>query len=197
MEAYYQKAAAAGSPVELARIDSWHRLPGLIDALAARVQAGLEKFPAGEREQVHVLYTAHSLPARIREWNDPYPEQLLETVAAVAEKLGPRSHSFAYQSAGRTPEPWLGPAVDAEVDRLVQEGRSAILVAPVGFVCEHVEVLYDIDIELKQRAGRLGARLERIELVNAAPEMIAGLAGLVREAAWRAGWLENHEDAAI
>jgi len=191
VEVYYQKAMAAGSPVELARIESWHILPGYIDALAARVQAGLEKFSRGERERVHVLYTAHSLPERIRAWNDPYPDQLRETVAGVAGKLGSRSYSFAYQSAGRTPEPWLGPAVDTEVERLVREGCLAILVAPIGFVCDHVEVLYDIDIELKQQAARLGARLERIELVNTAPEMIAGLAGLVRTAARRAGWTEG------
>lgn len=180
VEVYYQRAAEAGTPVALARIDEWHLLPGYLDALATRVRHGLEAFPPGEREAVHVLFTAHSLPQRILEWNDPYARQLAETVTGVIERTGPIPHSFAYQSAGRTPEPWLGPSAGEAIAQFAQQGTRAVLVAPVGFVCEHVEILYDIDIEMKAQAQQLGMRLERTELVNADPEMIRGLAGLVR-----------------
>ncbi len=187
--AYFKKVDEAGSPIELARLERWHLLPGYLDALADRVRAALERFPTAVRAEAPVVFTAHSLPQRILEWGDPYPDELHATVAAVMERLGTHPYEFAYQSAAMTAEPWLGPDVAEVIDRLALEGKRHILIAPVGFVCEHVEILYDIDIVLKRQAKSVGIHLERIEMLNSSPLMIAGLAELVRGKAKEAGWL--------
>jgi len=186
---YYEEVAESKSGVEIAPIESWHLLPGYVDALAERVGAALARFPAGDRATVPVVFTAHSLPQRVREWDDPYPRQLEETRCSVLDRIGPRSSRFAFQSAGMSPEPWLGPDVGEVLDELAAEGHRSVLVAPIGFVCDHVEVLYDLDIVLQERARVLGVRLERTEMLNDAPAMIGGLAGLVRDTAGRAGWM--------
>lgn len=123
--------------------------------------------------------------------NDPDADQLAVTVGALIALLGERPHRFAYQSAAMTPDPWLAPDVADVVDELARESVRDVLVAPIGFVCEHVEILYDIDLELQDHAVRLGIRLERIEMLNDHPEMIAGLARLVRERAAEAGWVSR------
>jgi ferrochelatase len=186
--AYYREIDEARSGVEVKAIESWHLLPGYLDALADRVRRALARFPESARERVHLLFTAHSLPSRILEWNDPYPRHLEETVGGVLARLGDRPHGFAYQSAGMSGEPWLGPDAETAVDRLAEAGVREVLVVPIGFVCEHVEVLYDVDVELKAHAGTRGVRLERIEMLNDHPAMIAGLAELVRDAVREAGW---------
>jgi ferrochelatase len=186
--AYYREIDEARSGVEVKAIESWHLLPGYLDALADRVRQALARFPESARERVHLLFTAHSLPSRILEWNDPYPRHLEETVGGVLARLGDRPHGFAYQSAGMSGEPWLGPDAETAVDRLAEAGVREVLVVPIGFVCEHVEVLYDVDVELKAHAGTRGVRLERIEMLNDHPAMIAGLAELVRDAVREAGW---------
>lgn len=185
---YYEEVKEADSGVHVAAIESWASLPGYTAALARSVQAGLERFPAGVREGVTVVFTAHSLPERIRASNDAYPEQLAATLRAVLEHMGPQPHRFAYQSAGRSDEPWLGPDVAAVVEELAAEGCRQVLIAPIGFVCEHVEVLYDLDVDLRGKAERLGVRLERTEMLNDNPLMIQALAELVRSEAARAGW---------
>jgi len=187
--AYYNKVEEAGVPIEIARIERWHLLPGYLDALAGQVREALEKFPADVRADVPIVFTAHSLPKRILEWNDPYPDELQATVAGLMERLGPHPYEFAFQSAAMSAEPWLGPDAGEIIKRLADQGRRHILIAPVGFVAEHVEILYDIDIVYKQQADQLGVRLERIELLNTAPAMIAGLADLVRSTAKEKGWL--------
>lgn len=186
---YYRKAAEAGSGIAIARIESWHLLPGYVRALAARVRGAIERLPAELREEAPVIFTAHSLPERIHTWDDPYPRQFAETVEAVLAQLGERRWRVAYQSASPTPEPWLGPDVGETLEALAREGTRAAVVAPAGFVSEHVEVLYDLDCELHERAEALGVRLERIAMLNDHPAMIEGLAGLVRRAARDAGWL--------
>lgn len=187
--AYYKKADEARSPVEIARVERWHLLPGYLDALAAHVRAALLKFPADMRAGVPIIFTAHSLPQRILEWHDPYPDELQATVTALMERLGPHPHEFAFQSAAMTPDPWLGPDAGAVIARLAAEGQRNVLIAPVGFVCEHVEILYDIDVVYHRQAQALGMQMERIEMLNTAPQMIAGLAALVRQTAQQAGWL--------
>jgi protoporphyrin/coproporphyrin ferrochelatase len=189
--AYYKKVKEAGAPVEIARIERWHLLPGYLDALTERVRAALARFPAEVRAEVPIIFTAHSLPQRILEWHDPYPDELLATTAAVMERLGPHPHHFAFQSAAMTPDPWLGPEAGDVIASLAQAGQQNILLAPVGFVCEHVEILYDVDVVYQRQARSLGVRLERIEMLNTAPAMIAGLAGLVRAKAVEAGWLQS------
>jgi ferrochelatase len=173
----------------VARIERWHVLPGYLEALADRVRAALLKFPAEVRAGVPIIFSAHSLPERILGWNDPYPDELRATVAGVIDRLGSHPHEFAYQSAAISNEPWLGPDVGAVLDRLAQAGRKHALIAPIGFVVEHVEILYDIDVVYQQQATALGLQLERIEMLGTAPSMIAGLAELVHHAAREAGWL--------
>lgn len=187
--AYFKKARDAHSPVEVAPIERWHLLPGYITALADRVRAALQTFPADDRADVPIIFTAHSLPQRILQWDDPYPDELHATVEAVMQRLGPRPYAFAYQSAAMTPEPWLGPDAGEWIERFAAEGKKHVLIAPIGFVCEHVEILYDVDIAFKRQAEALGMQLERIEMLNDAPQMIAGLAELVRDKAKEAGWL--------
>jgi protoporphyrin/coproporphyrin ferrochelatase len=186
--AYYQKADEAAAPVELARIERWNLLPGYLVALADHVRAGLGRFPADVRARVPIIFTAHSLPQRILEWNDPYPAELRATVEAVIERLGPHPHYFAYQSAAMTPDPWLGPDAGAVVAELAGAGHRHMLLAPIGFVCEHVEILYDVDVVFRRQAQALGVQLERIEMLNTNLTLIAGLAQLVQRTAAEAGW---------
>jgi ferrochelatase len=187
--AYYKKIEEADSPIKFARIEDWHLQSGYINALVNRVRDALKRFPEDARDDVPVIFTAHSLPERILEWNDPYPIQLNETVTAVMEKLGSQPHEFAYQSAAFSDIPWLGPDAGEVIERLVAVGKKHILVCPIGFVCEHVEILYDIDIVYQNLAKSLGVHLERIEMLNTTPEMITGLADLIRAKAIEAGWL--------
>ncbi len=188
VELYFEKVEEARVPIEVAPIREWHRLPGFLEAVADRIRSALGRFPAERRGDVPVLFTAHSLPERILEWDDPYPAQLRASVEAILERLGPRPHRFAYQSMGKRPEPWLGPEVGEVLEGLAREGHRDALVAPIGFTSEHLEVLYDVDIELRRRAASLGVRLERIEMANEHPAMIEGLAGLVRATADARGW---------
>lgn len=187
--AYIKKIEEADSPILFSCIENWHLDKGYISALANRVRDALKRFPEEVRANVPVIFTAHSLPEKILEWNDPYPTQLRETVSAVMEKLGSQPYEFAYQSAAISTIPWLGPDAGEVIERFASEGNKHILLCPIGFVCEHVEILYDIDIVYQNLAKSLGVHLERIEMLNTAPEMIAGLAGLVREKAEEAGWL--------
>lgn len=187
--AYYQRLEEADSPIQFSRIENWHLEAGYIHALANRVRDALIRFPKEVRADVPIIFTAHSLPEKILEWDDPYPAQLRETVSAVMEKLGSQPHEFAFQSAAISTISWLGPDAGAVIEHLVAEGNKHILLCPIGFVCEHVEILYDIDIVYQNLAKSLGIHLERIEMLNTAPEMIAGLAGLIREKAKEAGWL--------
>ena len=186
--AYYKRLQEAGSSIQVAPVESWNLLPGYLEALAANVRAALERFPADERAGVPVIFSAHSLPERILTWGDPYPAQLRATVAALAELQPGREYTFAFQSAAISNEPWLGPDAGSLIAKYAAEGRKNILLAPIGFVCEHVEVLYDVDVVFKKQAAALGVRLERIEMLNTAPQMIAGLAGLVREKAKEMQW---------
>ena len=189
IQAYFNKLEEANSGMKIARIYDWHLLPEYLDALAGRVEAALERFSESVRAEVPVIFTAHSLPERILEWGDPYPRQLLATTDALIDRLGPHPFEFAYQSAAISTEPWLGPDASEVIERYAAEGRRHLLICPIGFVCEHVEILYDIDIVYQKLAQKLGVQLERIEMLNDSPEMIRGLAGLVRQTAEEAGWL--------
>jgi ferrochelatase len=152
-------AEGVGERAELVMIESWHDHRPLIDLLAERVGG----------TDAHVVFTAHSLPERILAEGDPYKDQLLET------------WSFAFQSASPTGEPWLGPDILEELERLHGEGTRKVLVAPVGFVSDHLEILWDIDVEAREKAAELGLALKRIESLNDAPEFARALAVLVEQ----------------
>ena len=168
--------------VRMAFVQEYHLHPELIDALAKRVREGLQRLGDGAGEAL-VLFSAHSLPAKVLEMNDPYRDQLLATSRAVAEAAGVDRWQFTWQSAGQTGQPWLGPDILETLDGLASEGVRAVLVAPVGFVSDHLEVLYDIDLEAKRHAASLGIRLERIAMLNDDPQYMAAMAESVIESA--------------
>jgi len=170
--------------IEFAYVKSYHESPALIEALAGRVETGLGRWPRGERGKVHVVFSAHSLPARILREGDPYDAQVRETAARVAKRAGLADErwSWSYQSAGKSPEPWLGPQLEEHIPALAQRGIRDIVSVPVGFVADHVEVLYDIDIEAKAAAEKAGVRLERPPALNDDPLFIQALADAVRAA---------------
>jgi len=186
--AYEKKLVeAAGGELDTALVRSWWANPHFLDAVATRIKRALQRFPSAP--DVQVVFTAHSLPERIREIGDPYPEELAASAAAVAQLLHLEKWLFAYQSAGATPEPWLGPDVREVMRDLARRGSNAILLVPIGFVCDHVEILYDIDIECQALARRLGVQLERTESLNDDPGLAAAVAEVVRATASAKGWL--------
>ncbi len=171
--------AALQSTVPVSYVGSWNTHPRLIAAIVDHLEQTLERFPPQERKRVPVLFTAHSLPERVVAMKDPYPNEVNATVEAVSAYLGEQPTAFAYQSQGRSSEPWLGPTVEDALDLLYEAGHRQVVVAPIGFICDHVETLYDLDIELKQRATRLGIRLERMPMLNDRPALVEVLADLV------------------
>jgi ferrochelatase len=171
-------AEAAGVPFTM--VDSWSTEPAYVQFLAADVRRRLGAMAT----DTAVVFTAHSLPARIVERGDPYPAELRATAEAVAgsAELDATRWSVAWQSAGRTPEPWLGPDVLTVIDDVAAAGRGGLLVCPCGFVADHLEVLYDLDIEARQRAAVAGLPFDRTSSLNADPTVLAGLARRVRTA---------------
>jgi protoporphyrin/coproporphyrin ferrochelatase len=163
-------------------VESWHLEPGYLELLAVRVKDALEGVPDASPEQIQVVFTAHSLPERILHAGDPYPTQLEETAGAVASLLGLPRWSIGWQSAGRTEEPWLGPDILEIVEKEAAEGTDALVVCPCGFVADHLEVLYDLDIEAAAAAARRGMYLTRTRSPNADPEFVDLLATVARRA---------------
>ena len=164
------ETAVAGR-AELVMIESWHDHEPFLDIVAGRVRG----------TDAHVVFTAHSLPTRILAEGDPYRDQLLATSRLVAERAGVETWSFAFQSASPTGEPWLGPDILEELERLHGDGVRKVLVAPVGFVSDHLEILWDIDVEAREKAAELGLELDRIESLNDSPEFARALALLVEQ----------------
>ena len=169
---------------ELAFIESWHDHEPYVELLAGRVRGA----------DAHVVFTAHSLPERILAEGDPYREQLLETSRLVAERAGISEWSFAFQSESPTGEPWLGPDILAELQALHEHGIRKILVAPVGFVSDHLEILWDLDVEAREKAAELGLELDRIKSLNADPAFIRAIADLVGKASRTEGRIEQSDE---
>jgi ferrochelatase len=168
-----QLVDAIDGRAELRFVERWGDEPGLIALLAGRLVFQNHK---------HVVFTAHSLPARILDEGDPYREELLETSRLVAETAGAGDWSFSFQSESPTGEPWLGPDILDHLDELAAQGVEEIVLCPVGFVADHLEIRWDLDHEAAEKAGELGMRFSRIEMPNAEPTFIKVLAGLVRRA---------------
>jgi ferrochelatase len=175
--------------LEWRHIESYHTHPRLVEALALRVADGLARWPGEDRAGVHVVFSAHALPARILKEGDPYQDQLWETARLVAARAGlaEGQWSWAYQSAGRTPEPWLGPRYEDHLDALAARGLKNLVAVPVGFVSDHVEILFDLDIQAQKKARDLGIRLERPAALNDDPLFIDYLADEVTRRL--EGWL--------
>lgn len=187
--AYEQKLLeAAQGRLDTALVRNWWEHPSFVDAVAGRVTQALQRFP--KPAAVQVVFTAHSLPERILAAGDSYPDELKASAARVAGRLHPplKDWRFAYQSAGAASEPWLGPDAGGVITELARAGHEAVLLVPIGFVCDHVEILYDIDVEYQALAQRLSIRLERITSLNDDPGLVAAVADVVRAAAEERGW---------
>ncbi|MCY3922749.1 MAG: ferrochelatase [Chloroflexi bacterium] len=165
-------------PPPTAFIQSGHANPRFVDLIARRIDDALRRIDA-DPAHVEVVFSAHCLPPRIVNSRDPYPAELLHSAGAVARAAGVSSWRFAYQSAGKTPTPWLGPDILDAIDTIAAEGRTNVLSVPFGFVCDHLEILYDIDIEAIERADDLGINLSRIEMPNDDSEFIEVLHELI------------------
>ena len=190
--ARYQQKVADGlelyrGAMDVEYVQSYHDHPGLVEAFSARVEEGLSRWDDDERERVHVVFSAHSLPLRVTTSGDPYDEQCRETARLVAERAGLADErwSWSYQSAGRTPEPWAGPDLGEHLENLAGQGVRDVVSVPVGFVSDHVELLYDVDVRAQGVAKRLGLRLERPPALNDDPRFVEVLAAIVREHAAR------------
>lgn len=181
----YERAAAAARErypqLDLRMAGAWHTMPAWIDSLSDRLQAALDMLRP-DAADVPVIFTAHSLPRAVVDRDRGYIKQLRETAAAVATRTGldTTRWQFAYQSAGHTPEPWLTPDVKDLLPGLHERGVTTVLVAPVQFLADHLEILYDIDVAAVQEARSLGIEMRRIEMPNASPELIEALAAVVQ-----------------
>ena len=172
----YVDAARAALPdgIRFDPVESFHLHPLLIDAFAERLCA------AQPEPDERIVFTAHSLPVKVVESGDPYAEEIAATARAVAERAGVARFERAYQSAGRTPEPWIGPDLGAVIEQLSRGGARKVLVVPIGFVCDHTEILYDIDIQAARIAREAGTALRRTESLNTSPTFIRALEDIVR-----------------
>ena len=163
-------------------IESWHDQPLLVEAFAERLAAGREAACREAGCELPVIFTAHSVPQRTITEGDPYQQHAQRTAELVARKTGLKADGWtlAFQSQGVAGGPWIGPSVEETITRLRKQGATGVFIDPIGFLCDHVEVLYDIDIVFRQFADKLGMRLWRAESLNDSPTLIAALAEIAR-----------------
>lgn len=184
---YARRAQDAGAccdpPLEVSTVPKWHLAPGFVPLMAERVRNAIDEIPAKERSTSVVVFTAHSLPERILESADPYPDQLRESADAIAAAADVEHYLVAWQSAGRSAESWLGPDILQVVEDVSSAGITDVIVCPVGFVSEHLEVLYDLDVEAKAVAKAAGVELRRTPMLDGDERLSKVLAGVVVGAA--------------
>ncbi len=182
----YKRALAAVMKPEASVnfVEEWHDHPLLIAAFAERLESVWRKASAGVGAPVPVIFTAHSVPTRTIQAGDPYEQQTKETARLVGERISgltPELQRFSFQSQGMSGGPWLGPTVEHAILELKAQGHKGVIVSPIGFLCDHVEVLYDIDVVFKAFAAEQGLRFWRTESLNTSPRFIAALASLAQE----------------
>jgi len=172
---------AAEKSISVDFISSWHLQPDYLEGVSTEINLALNRWPEEQREQVTVIFTAHSLPAHILDNGDPYDQQLRETSEALVNELDlPTSRwLFSYQSAAITGVPWLGPQIEEVVADMGKEGHKDLIIAPIGFIADHVEILYDIDIGVQKIAKEYGIRLERTAMLNDSDFLVAALSSLI------------------
>ena len=197
IETYVERVEKAvadqGGPI-FTFVRSWFDHPTFIELLSDRVARALDSLSPDLRDRAAVIFSAHSLPVRETEEGDTlclrcghcdtscrYRDQLQETADLVAQRIQVRTYSIAWQSAGRTPDPWWGPSVEEVIEQLAQTGHPAVVVCSAGFVADHLEILYDLDIEAAGLARKSGIELKRTEMPNADPEFIRVLAAVIRD----------------
>lgn len=192
---YLQKFREAqeklGADLNVVTVESWHAHPLYIEAVAEKVYAALKEFPDDVRSKVQLVFSTHSLPASVVEQGDPYDAHMREIARLVIDRLemgalqspplAERWH-FCYQSAGARQVVWLGPSIEETITHLAREGHHHLLVVPIGFLCDHVEILYDIDVECQELAGKLGINLKRTGSLNTSPAFLRALADIVKQA---------------
>ncbi|MGH9812710.1 MAG: ferrochelatase, partial [Candidatus Acidiferrales bacterium] len=164
--------ARVAPALEVSFVESWHDQPLLIRAFAEKLRATVTKARTAAGAEVPVILTAHSVPERTIAAGDPYDQQVRDTAARVGAAAGCSDWKLAYQSQGMTSEPWLGPTVESLLDELGRAGKRHVVVAPIGFVCDHVEVLYDVDVAFRDYAQAKGITLWRTESLNDSPSLI-------------------------
>jgi len=169
-----------GGVVSISFVKQWHCHPLFIEALREKIEEGLKEFEPGVRKWVHLLFTAHSLPKSVVE-KDPYVKEIEESVRAVLERIAFHPWHVAFQSKGGGPEEWIGPDVEKVLEDLASQGVKEVLLIPVGFLSDHIEILYDIDIVFQKKAEALGIVLKRTRSLNTSERFINALATVVEE----------------
>jgi len=165
---------------EISFVVGWHLHPLFLEAIREKIEEGLTQFTPEERKRVHLIFSAHSLPKSLVE-NEPYVKDMEESVREVVKKLGPLSWHIAFQSRGMGPEEWLGPDVESVLTELSQKKVREVLIVPIGFVADHVEVLYDIDVLYRRKAESLGVVLKRTNSLNFSEKFVEALSKIVEE----------------
>ncbi|NME99275.1 ferrochelatase [Aneurinibacillus aneurinilyticus] len=173
-----EESKKAGGPT-LYSIDSWHEEPAFIRYWAEQLQETFASISETEQAKTIVIFSAHSLPEKIAQMNDPYPQQIADNARMIAEMANIPHYTMAWQSAGRTPEPWLGPDVLDRIRELYEAGYTTMIFCPIGFVSDHLEVLYDNDYECKNLADELGIHYFRPPMPNTHEMFIEALASAV------------------
>ncbi len=177
---YLAEAVGKVSPqLQVEFIESWHDHPDLIAAFRENISAALDRAENEAGQSVPVIFTAHSVPEKTVADGDPYDRQVKETAALVAEKMALKDWRVAFQSQGMTADPWIGPTVESQIDELAAAGHRHVLIAPIGFVCDHVEILYDIDVVFREHGKTRGVTVLRSESLNGSPLFIRALAAVV------------------
>ena len=169
-----------GEQMEISFIEGWHLHPLFLEAVREKVREGLMQFTPEEKKRVHLIFTAHSLPKPIVE-RDPYAKEIEATIKGVLEKIDPFPWHLAYQSKGGGPGEWIGPDVESVLEELSKEKIREVLIVPIGFVSDHIEILYDIDILYKKKAELLNIILRRAPSLNYSGRFIEALATIVEE----------------
>jgi ferrochelatase len=172
-----------GANLPVRFVDSWHTHPEFIELIAARIVDAMGAWPSAQRSQVVTVFSAHSLPERIRDWDDPYERQLLESCHAVAARAGIDNWRFAWQSAAETGEPWLGPDIITTIETLHADGVRHVLSVPIGFVSDHLEIWYDLDYEARRTAEALGVTFRRTAMPNTDAAFVRTIASIASECA--------------
>jgi ferrochelatase len=177
----YEDVERLALHVQVDFVENWHDHPGLVEAFRERVATAQARVQAAAGGPVPVIFTAHSVPEKTIQGGDPYEQQVRETAALAAKALRLKQYCVAFQSQGMTSEPWIGPTVESLIDQSAAQGQRHVLLAPVGFVCDHVEILYDIDVAFREYGKARGVTVHRSESLNDSPLLIQALAAIVTE----------------
>jgi len=169
-----------GAEIRVFFVEGWYRNPLFLEALREKIRDGLNQFAPEKKNQVHLIFTAHSLPKTLIE-NDPYTKEIEESVTEVLKGLVPLAWRIAFQSKGGGPGEWIGPEVEKVLEDLASQKVEHVLVVPIGFVSDHIEILYDIDIVYRKKAESLGMNLKRTSSLNASESFIKALSTIVEE----------------